>query len=295
MKLIQLSDKCFYFQGAVNIGYIKSGNSGMLIDAGLDAQAAKKVCRQLTDQSFPLTHLFITHAHADHYGGAAYIQEKHHVYTFASKEEAAILTNPILEPLYLFQGNKPLPELRNKFLEGAPIIIDEEAAEGEHQFGDVLFECIAFPGHSLMQLGVKADGILFAADAYFGTEQLKKHKIPYIIDAEDTLQSLEKLLTIECLGAVPGHGSYEEGFRETVKQNIAYHQHVLDVLYSFLLSGPHTHEQIIQKMCRQFDVNPPSLSSWLLYRTAITAYATKLVKDQQAQMVIEDAILYLKC
>jgi glyoxylase-like metal-dependent hydrolase (beta-lactamase superfamily II) len=46
--------------------------------------------------------------------------------------------------------------------------------EGKHQFGDVLFECLAFPGHSLMQLGVMVDGILFAADAYFGAEQIKK-------------------------------------------------------------------------------------------------------------------------
>ncbi|USK34864.1 MBL fold metallo-hydrolase [Bacillus sp. F19] len=294
MKCIKLTEKCFYFQGAVNIGYIMSGNYGMLIDAGLDPQTAKKVCRQLSAQGFPLSHLFITHAHADHYGGAAYIQENHSVHTYASKEEAAILTNPILEPLYLFQGNKPLPELRNKFLEGAPIIIDEEVTEGKHQFGDVLFECMALPGHSLMQLGVMVDGILFAADAYFGAEQIKKHKIPYIIDAEDTLKSLEKLLTIECLGAVPGHGNYEEAFQETVKLNIEYHHHVLSVLLDILSSRPHTHEQVIQKMCRHFGVNPSSLSSWLLFRTAIMAYATKLIKDQKAEMVIEDAILYLK-
>jgi hypothetical protein len=47
-------------------------------------------------------------------------------------------------------------------------------------------------------------------------------------------------------------------------------------------------------MCRHFGVNPSSLSSWLLFRTAIMAYATMLIKDQKAEMVIEDAILYLK-
>ncbi|UOK58876.1 hypothetical protein MGI18_07535 [Bacillus sp. OVS6] len=42
MKCIKLTEKCFYFQGAVNIGYIMSSNYGMLIDAGLDPQTAKK-------------------------------------------------------------------------------------------------------------------------------------------------------------------------------------------------------------------------------------------------------------
>lgn len=294
MKFIKLTEHCFYFQAAVNIGYIKSGRYGMLIDAGLDLQAAKKVTRQLTEHNYPLTHLFITHAHADHYGGAAHIQEKHDVHTFASKEEAAILRNPILEPLYLFQGNKPLPELRNKFLEGTPIFINEEVEEGVHQFGDVPFECIAFPGHSLMQLGVKADGILFAADSYFGIEQLRKHKIPYIIDADDTLISLEKLLTIDCQGAVPGHGTYEETFKETVRQNVHYHQHVLAVVSDILSEGTLSQEKLIQKMCSHFDVNPQTLSSWLLYRTAIIAYVTKLIKENKAKITIEDAVIIFK-
>ncbi|WP_191562275.1 MBL fold metallo-hydrolase [Metabacillus idriensis] len=295
MKFIKLTEQCFYFHAAVNIGYIKSGRHGMLIDAGLDQQAAKKVSKQLTEHDCPLTHLFITHAHADHYGGAAFIQEKHDVHTFAAKEEAAILRNPILEPLYLFQGNKPLPELRNKFLEGTPISINEEVKEGIYQCGDVSFECIAFPGHSLMQLGVKADGILFAADSYFGMEQLRKHKIPYIIDADDTIISLEKLLTIDCKGAVPGHGIYEETFQETVSQNVKYHQHVLSVLSQIISEGPISQEKLVQKMCRHFDVNPQTLSSWLLFRTAITAYVTKLIKEKKAQITIEDASLYFKC
>ncbi|MGP1906691.1 MBL fold metallo-hydrolase [Metabacillus sp. JX24] len=294
MKFMQLSETCYYFESPVNIGYIKSGESGMLIDAGLDRQAAKKVISHLKKNALPLTHLFITHAHADHYGGASYIQEQLTVHTFASKEEAAILRNPVLKPIYLFHGAMPLPELRNKFLEGPPIVVDEEVTEGNFRFGDRSFECIALPGHSLMQMGVLSDGILYAADSYFGAEQLKKHKIPYIIDAEDTLHSLHRLLELDAAGAVPGHGTFEESFQDTVKVNISYHLNVLESLVKKLTPSGIPFDEVIQSMCEKYDVAAEKLSSWLLYRTAITAYLTKLMKEEKAELEIRDAKLFVR-
>ncbi|MEK3805599.1 MBL fold metallo-hydrolase [Bacillus sp. FSL H8-0547] len=294
MKFMQLSETCYYFESPVNIGYIKSGESGMLIDAGLDRQAAKKVISHLEKNTLPMTHLFITHAHADHYGGASYIQEQLTVHTFASKEEAAILRNPVLEPIYLFHGAMPLPELRNKFLEGPPIVVDEEVTEGTFRFGDRSFECIALPGHSLMQMGILSDGILYAADSYFGAEQLKKHKIPYIIDAEDTLHSLHRLLELDAAGAVPGHGTFEESFQDTVKVNISYHLNVLESLVKKLTPSGIPFDEVIQSMCEEYDVAAEKLSSWLLYRTAITAYLTKLMKEEKAELEIRDAKLFVR-
>ncbi|HZH62383.1 MAG TPA: hypothetical protein VEY70_23005 [Metabacillus sp.] len=69
--------------------------------------------------------------------------------------------------------------MRNKFLEGKPIKVDEVVEEGVYPFGTTTFQCIALPGHSINQFGVLIDGILFASDSYFGVEQLKKHKIQY--------------------------------------------------------------------------------------------------------------------
>jgi len=43
----------------------------------------------------PITHLFVTHAHADHYGGAEYLQSVEKIYTYAPQLETAILQNPI--------------------------------------------------------------------------------------------------------------------------------------------------------------------------------------------------------
>ncbi|WP_110113408.1 MBL fold metallo-hydrolase [Bacillus sp. CGMCC 1.16541] len=296
MELTKISDKNYYFASAVNVGYVYEGNRGLLIDAGLDAQAMKKIVKQLKEKNLPLTHLFITHAHADHYGGAAFLQKQHAVYTMAPKFEEAILRYPLLEPLYLFQGTKPLPSMRTKFLEGPPIVIDEVVEEGPITCGDIQITCVALPGHSEHQLAVMSNGYLYATDAYFSVESLHKHKIPFVVDVDETLESLQTLLQLSCKGAVPGHGTFEKEFHPTVEANIAYHQEILTRMDNLLQehSGGLSQEELIYHMCKLYDIEVSNVGSWMLFRTAITAYATKLVKDKKATFFIRKAALWIQ-
>lgn len=234
MDLLKISDHCYYFHSAVNIGYVHSSDQGLLIDAGIDKSTANKVIRTLKERSLPITHLFLTHAHADHFGGAAQLQKKCSVSTLAPVFEEAIMRCPKLEPMYLFQGNNPPKEMRNKFLEGDPVRVDRVCEEGDLDLGGIRLELIYLPGHSGYQLAVKVDNILYAADSYFSEGQLAKHKIPFMIDVGEGLDSLEKVKSIQCRGAVPGHGVFEEDFQQTVQANIDFHHEILDEILVFL-------------------------------------------------------------
>lgn len=290
MQFTSISNHCYYFQGPVNIGYVQSGEIGMIIDAGIDTSVMKKVLKELDEKSLPVTHLFITHAHADHYGGASYLQQNRTVYTFAPAFEEAILRNPMLEPLYLFGGNDPVPELRNKFLEGKPIFIDEVLHEGTYEREGIQFQTFLFPGHSYYQLGLLFNGILYAGDAYFGEEQLHKHKIPYLTDADAAIQSLYKIKQIECLGALPGHGVFEKEFHSSVDGNIAYHHELLHMLKKFIEQHSEgvSHEDVVAYMCEVYQVNAPKLAQWLLFRTAVTGYLVALVKQEEVTYEIKN-------
>ncbi|WP_101843504.1 MBL fold metallo-hydrolase [Halobacillus sp. Marseille-P3879] len=287
MSFQQINEQCYYYESAVNIGYVTDGVTGLLIDAGIDRSAVKKVEKELLKKELPLTHLFITHAHADHYGGAAYIQQKYEIHTCAPPFEAAILENPSLEPLYLAGGNDPLPELRNKFLEGPAMAVDEVIEEGEQLIGTIPLQAFFTSGHSYNQLSLLVNGILYAGDAYFSVEQLHKHKIPYITDAEAAVKSLHNLLDLNCEGGVPGHGTYELDFKQTVQKNIDYHEKLLAWLEE-ALEEPSTHEAIVKKMCRIYEVEAPQLSQWLLYRTAVTAYLVGLIRRKKITHYVSD-------
>ncbi|SDJ86521.1 MBL fold metallo-hydrolase [Sediminibacillus albus] len=277
------ADACYCFHGPVNIGYIRQGERGMLIDAGIDASTMKRVLKMLKQDRLPITHLFITHAHSDHYGGASYLQKQADVHTIAPILETAILQHPILEPLYLFGGNDPLSELRNKFLEGAPVRVDQSIGEGSWEVDGFQFETIHLPGHSYFQLGLLFEGILYAGDSYFGESQLRKHKIPFMTDTKQAIESLEKLQNVKCEGAVPGHGGFEKDFQPTIKANLSYHQQLLDWLEKEITNEPAgiTHEAIVARMCAHYQVSAPQLSQWLLFRTAVTAYLTALLRQRK--------------
>ncbi|KGX92726.1 beta-lactamase [Pontibacillus halophilus JSM 076056 = DSM 19796] len=289
MKLTKLNTYCYYIEGAANIGYVHQEDKGMLIDAGIDHQTMKKVLKELDKHELPVTHLFITHAHSDHYGGASYLQQRQFVYTFAPQFEEAILRNPSLEPLYLFGGNDPLPELRNKFLEGKPIFIDEVLQEGIYERDGFNFTTYLLPGHSYHQLGLLTHDILYAGDSYFAEEQLHKHGIPFLTDAHLAVQSLYKLKRISCMGAVPGHGVFEEDYHETVDANIAYHHELLYMLKQKIVSkGPVSHEELVVYMCDTYEVKAEQLGAWLLFRTAVTAYIVALLKQEEITYRIKD-------
>jgi glyoxylase-like metal-dependent hydrolase (beta-lactamase superfamily II) len=290
MKFQQFTDHCYAFTGAVNMGYCEKDGKGLLIDAGLDSSAIKKVLKLLKQYELPLDYCVITHAHADHFGGASYLKKTLNIPIYAPFLEAAIIENPILEPIYLFNGAYPIDELRNKFLEGPPVCVDHLLEQGENFIGPFKVEVIDLPGHSYSQAGILIEEILYAADSYFGQEALNKHIVPFIIDADSTLESLEKLLHISCKGAIPGHGTFSEHFQETVLENIKVHQDKLDALYHLIKSKEEA--ETVEKLTKEFlilyNIHVKTMGQWLLLRTSVTAYIASLVRQGRVKFMVVD-------
>ncbi|WP_411955195.1 MBL fold metallo-hydrolase [Alkalibacillus sp. S2W] len=296
MKMNQINEHCYYFHSSVNVGYVHEGDQGLLIDAGIDASAIRKVVRQLDEQGLPVTHLFITHAHADHFGGASYLYKHYGVKIIAPPLEASIMKHSILEPIYLFQGTTPPNEIRNKFLEGPPIDVDLIVDEGRHTIDGFELDCILTPGHSYHQLAIATHDVLFAADSYFGEKELHKHKIPFLTCAHDTVHSLEKLKKTNYSGAIPGHGKFEEDYHDTLEANIAYHRSVLNALYEMVRISPHglSLEDVVSYMCARFNVNAEQLSQYLLFRTAVGGYVKALIDEGDFHCEIENYRVMIK-
>ncbi|MET3728927.1 glyoxylase-like metal-dependent hydrolase (beta-lactamase superfamily II) [Fictibacillus halophilus] len=294
MEFIELSTDCYYFKSAVNIGYIVNNDKskGMLIDAGLDSSAAKKVIKQLHSEKLPLTHLFITHAHADHFGGAFYIQQNVDVHTIAPALEEAIMRNPILEPIYLSQGNFPLKEMRNKFLEAPSIRVDELCSEGSlESFSEV--QTIHLPGHSYNQHGILFGGTLYAADAFLGKDVLQKHKIPFIVDTSKNIETLEKLKEIDVEGMVPGHGNYVTEYKDVIQDNILIQESITSEVHNIINhSGGSgiSFENIVAAMLTKYEVEPTNLGAYSLFRTAISAHVNQLLEQKSAVYKITGGI-----
>lgn len=277
-----LTERVGFFPGHVNIGLIIGTNGAILIDSGLDTQTAKKIKKGLDAIAQPLCAIIQTHAHADHFGGNAYLLGCWpEAQVYAPPLEEAIIRYPILEPIYLNMGAEPLADLRNKFLLGQASRVDHLLPlEGTIEIDGVEISILSLPGHSWQQVGIVCDEICFAADSYLGEEVLEKHKLPFLVDAQETLLSLNKLLSTSYRGYLPGHGPYITSPNDTLNKNIEWHQRIYSVIEE-ILEEESTVEEALALLCERLHITMENASSFVLFRTAFMGYLVGLQKEER--------------
>jgi glyoxylase-like metal-dependent hydrolase (beta-lactamase superfamily II) len=278
-----------YFPGSVNIGLVLGESGAILIDSGLDAQTAKKIKKGLDQLSQPLRAIVQTHAHADHFGGNAYLLSQYpDAAVYAPPLEAAVMRYPVLEPIYLGMGASPVPELKNKFLLAEASRVDQLLpAEGDVTIDGVPLTVLPLPGHSWQQVGLVCDNICFAADSYLGEETLAKHKLPFLVDAHETLLTLAKLLKSGYEGYLPGHGAYESSPEKTIAKNIQCHRKIMDMIETMLEKEEAALEHVLANLCDQLGITIANMTGYVLYRTALMGYLVGLLREERIAWRIE--------
>src|SRR5215471_21737719 len=124
MELIELKENVWVIQGGANIGVIAHENHCLIIESGMDKDIGQNILKQVKKLGLTPTALLITHAHADHSGGAHHLVRQTGLKVYATRVEASVMSGPILEPLYLFSGAQPPRELQQKFLLARPCLAD---------------------------------------------------------------------------------------------------------------------------------------------------------------------------
>lgn len=126
--------------GSDNLGVLlHNPETGMT--ASIDAGDAGAIEAALTENNWKLTHIMITHHHADHIAGIERLKERYHAYVYASA---------------LDEHRIPL--------------VDEFVFEGDQVwFGDILFDVIETPGHTNGHIAYycRRENVVFTGDTLF--------------------------------------------------------------------------------------------------------------------------------
>src|SRR5437588_1371229 len=210
MQLTQLHEQTWVIQGGANIGVIAQEGRCLIIDSGMDKDAGRDILNQVKKLGLTPSALLVTHAHADHFGGAHYLVNQTGLKVYATRVEASVMAGPILEPLYLFSGAQPPRELQHKFLLAKPCPADVILAGNERMVDDIPAQVISLPGHSTEQVGVAFGETLFVGDAFLTPEILDKHRIPFYTDIQAGLTTLSALKTqiTPFKHIIAGHGEF---------------------------------------------------------------------------------------
>ncbi len=280
MNRVELAPGIYHLQGGANMGLVVQDGRGLLIDVGLGKDAARHALRAADELGVTLDAVFVTHAHADHFGGLYFLQKRGDVPAYAPALEAAMMAHPIIEPLYLFCGAAPIGELRGKFTLARPARIDHpvDVGQGNLEIGPFQVEIVPLPGHALNQVGIAVGDVLFCADAVFPAETLDKHKITFCVDMEETLATLKRLPEMPYAHFAPGHGPvYAAGdeITQVCAANRARLEEVCGFVFDALETGQET-TTLLKYVADCYGLHLKNATAYFLTRTTVLAALSML-------------------
>ena len=320
MQLIELQENIWVIQGGANIGVIAHEDHCLIIDSGMDKDTGQNILKQVKKLGLTPTALLITHAHADHFGGAHYLVRQTGLKVYATRVEASVMSSPILEPLYLFGGAQPPRELQHKFFLAKPCMADVILEGNEQSVDQIPLDVISLPGHSTEQVGIVYGNILFVGDAFLTPEILDKHRIPFYTDIQEGLKTLSFLKTFvndattssaiapsQLSGSilktkttpfklvVAGHGeinSTPDQFNLVIDYTVQRLESILEQVRNSLAHGePRSTTDVLSSVAAAHGATITALPQHALYNTTIQAALSALYAQGEIQPIFQDNYL----
>jgi glyoxylase-like metal-dependent hydrolase (beta-lactamase superfamily II) len=320
MQLIELQENIWVIQGGANIGVIAHEDHCLIIDSGMDKDTGQNILKQVKKLGLTPTALLITHAHADHFGGAHYLVRQTGLKVYATRVEASVMSAPILEPLYLFGGARPPRELQHKFFLAKPCMADVILEGNEQSVDQIPLEVISLPGHSTEQVGIVYGNALFVGDAFLTPEILDKHRIPFYTDIQEGLKTLSFLKTFvndattssaialsQLSGSilktkttpfklvVAGHGeinSTPDQFNRVIDYTVQRLESILEQVRNSLAHGePRSTTDVLSSVAAAHGATITTLPQHALYNTTIQAALSALYAQGEIQPIFQDNYL----
>jgi glyoxylase-like metal-dependent hydrolase (beta-lactamase superfamily II) len=288
-----LGDGNFALTGGSNIGVIVREGRAVMIDAGLDKDAAKKALRAIEGTNAQVAAIIITHGHADHFGGAGWLAQQAGIPVYASPLEATFATQPLLEPLFLYGGAAPIAELQGKFTlarQGVETITPLDT--GSQEIAGIPLEIISLPGHAPQQIGVAAvDGVAgdtcYCGDVVFPEETLARHPILFCADMDAWLATLKRLPALPYVWYVPGHGEPVQAIAPLAERNTARLQEIRARVWESL-ETPQEAQDVLRIVAAHYGITFAAPQFYLLALTTIHAALTSLQTAGETAVEIAD-------
>lgn len=286
-ELIQVAKNTFYMDCPSKCGiYCYNKPFVCLIDGGSDISSAKKMSSLLDSKGFIPTHLLLTHSHADHCGGNAYLKNRYGLKVFGPMPDAALAENGTAQPTTLY-GAFPGKEMKTKFFYAEPCRIEPIYDDSVLPKG---IKSIDLKGHSLGQKGyITEDDIWFIGDVLASEKTIKKYKTVYLFDIKTQLNTLSELKHFGKHLYIGSHIPPLRTIDDLTDINIKH----IDETCDFIIKSsyhPVTVDELLKKF---FDENNMilSLSQYLLVGATFRSYISYLCDEGKMEYTIIDNIL----
>jgi len=286
MEIEFVTENVGYIPGPVNVGVVRRGGKAVVIDTGLDRDSGRSIKRVLEEQGLEPAAIINTHSHADHFGGNDYLARNTGATVYAPSVESGIIQNPILEPVYLFHGAAPIKNLRNKFVLAKPSPVHHILEHGSVTIEGMEVEVVPLQGHSLNQVGVLVEDVLFCADTVFSGRVIDKYRVPVVQDVGSHLATLERLGET-CHGLyVPSHTKPVDDIKPLVDRNLETVRTIIADLLA-LLGEDKTAEELQSMLCTMYGLDLDVVQQYYLIHTTVMAYLSHLHESDMVEIALQ--------
>ena len=287
-SLIRAGEDTWYAPAPTSIGIFRySEHEVCMIDAGA-RDIAVRVLEQIINRGWELKKLFLTHSHADHVAGAAYLREQTGCEVYAPGISAAAVKHSFLIPVTLY-GGSTTQDMCTKLLQPPPC----DCAELDGSALPPGLDFARLDGHDMAQAVFHTrDGVWFTADAVVSSEALKKHRISFVYSQKQHRASLERLAGFEGKLFVPAHDIVCEDIRPLIRDNLAAMDEVAADIEE-MCSTPQTIDDLIAACLERYRIRL-YLMQYLLVGQTVRGYVTWLLDNKRIEPVYEGTRLLFR-
>lgn len=201
MALRELGENLYLYPGSPSTMIKVYRGKAILVDPGNGSGRHKDLRREIKKLNCEIEALLATHGHADHIAVAPKLKKP----LFMHRYEFSIAESPLNREILTFGSKAPKGFLVYQF----PYEVKVHAI---FEWDDELFglKAIKLDGHSPGMTGFfdRENGVLYAADSFFGERLIKAVGIPYLIDPELFKASIVELINYaeQQILLIPSHG-----------------------------------------------------------------------------------------
>lgn len=272
-EALEITDIVYQVRGVANAQMVVTPAGNVLIDTGLPQQADRMVAQMKAANDGPITHLIVSHAHADHYGAYdSWVDDDTQIIAHAEFPE---IQRQLYE-LFPFQMPRnrmffpghvpPLPRMALGLAKNIYPVIDLDVLVDDtysFEVGGVEFEVIATPGAEgpdSVSVWLPQHKILFTGDLFghmfpmwpnITTIRGERHRfmMPYV-------ESLNKVLELEPEVIVPSH-FYPVTDKEEIREGVTRIRDAVLYVHDAVVEGINENKDVYTLM-REIKL-PPEL------------------------------------
>ena len=288
-ELVKVSENCYYIESPSKVGiYRRNDTDVYLIDSGSDVGSAKKTLKICDEQGWHIKGIINTHAHADHIGGNAYIQEKTDCDIFCSTLDIPFIEHTIINPLHIYGGYFP-KEMEHKFFlakDSKVLNLDSEKFPSELRIFDI-------SGHSLGMIAiVTPDNVAFVGDIVSSDIIIEKYGITYLLDIKKHLSSLEFVENMDAEKFVMSHVETTDDIKPLIDSNRKKIFEICDKILE-ICNEPTTFETLLQKLFYHYNLRM-CIRQHSLVGSTVRSYLSYLKNEGKIDAVVDNNLIFWK-